>query len=256
MSLLSCLPGLPFVTRAAPRLTAVVLLALFAGTSGAHQESANKGVVPPGGPAGAGAPVAGSAGPGRDTAYASDVSAPGTRDARTYFTDTELLTQDGRKVRFYSDVLQDKVVLINVIYTSCKDACPLITRQLTEVRARLGERFGKDVYFISLTSDPERDTPAALKKFAAKNDAAQAGWTFLTGSRDNVQRVLARLGQLSQNVEEHSTLLIAGNVGAKRWSKIRPDAPVTAIAERLKLLADGGSGGAKAATGVVTGGVR
>lgn len=241
------LTGLESMTRAGVRLTAMLLLALAAGIAGAHQETASK--------AKGGTPAADSANPVRDTGYASDVSAPGTRDARTYFTDTELLTQDGRKVRFYSDVLQDKVVLINVIYTSCKDACPLITRQLTEVRAKLGERFGKDVFFISLTSDPERDTPAALLKFAAKNDAAQAGWTFLTGSKDNVQRVLAKLGQLSQNVEEHSTLLIAGNVGAKRWSKIRPDAPVAAIAERLQLLADGRSSDAKA-TGVAAGAGR
>jgi len=255
---LPCSRGLLSVMRSAPRLTAALLLALFAGATGAHQEPATKGAVKPGGvPAAAGgAPLAGNAGPARETHYTSDVSAPGTRDARTYFTDTELLTQDGRKVRFYSDVLQDKVVLINVIYTSCKDACPLITRQLTEVRTKLGERFGKEVFFISLTSDPERDTPVALKKFAVKNDAAQAGWTFLTGSKDNVQRVLAKLGQLSQNVEEHSTLLIAGNVGAKRWSKIRPDAPVAAIAERLKLLADGDGSDAKAATGVVPGGAR
>ena len=212
----------PFLNSVALRLLAVGLL-MSAATATAHQED------------GKGNHAAAST----SAAVATDVSTPGTRDALAYFTDTELLTQDGRKVRFYSDVLKDKVVLINVIYTSCKDACPLITRQLTEVREKLGPRFGKEVYFISLTSDPERDTPATLKKFAEKNDASHAGWTFLTGSKDNVNKILAKLGQLSQNVEEHSTLLIAGNVPAKRWNKIRPDAPVVAIAERLNLLATG-----------------
>lgn len=172
------------------------------------------------------APVAGTA------------AAAGTRDAHAYFTDLELHTHDGRKVRFYSDVLEGRTVLINVIYTNCRDACPLITQRLNEVRALIGERFGRDVHFVTLTSDPERDSPATLREFAAKQSADVAGWTFLTGERGNVEHILKKLGQFSQTVEAHSTLLIAGNVGAKRWSKIRPDAPPLAIAERLKLLAD------------------
>ncbi|MDL1862554.1 SCO family protein [Betaproteobacteria bacterium PRO7] len=172
------------------------------------------------------APVAGTA------------AAAGTRDARAYFTDLELRTHDGRQVRFYSDVLEGRTVLINVIYTNCRDACPLITQRLNEVRALIGERFGRDVHFVTLTSDPERDSPATLREFAAKQSADVAGWTFLTGERGNVEHILKKLGQFSQTVEAHSTLLIAGNVGAKRWSKIRPDAPPLAIAERLKLLAD------------------
>jgi protein SCO1 len=158
-------------------------------------------------------------------------------DARSYFTDLELLTQDGKTVRFYSDMLDGRIVVINTIYTNCKDACPLITQKLNEVRAQIGELFGKEVYFVSISSDPVRDTPKALKAFARKQGADVAGWTFLTGNKNNVDQILKRLGQFSENVEEHSTLLIAGNVPAKRWSKIRPDAPPLAIAERLKLLA-------------------
>lgn len=161
----------------------------------------------------------------------------GTRDARTYFTDLELLTQDGRKVRFYSDVLEGRTVLINVIFANCQDACPLITQKLNEVRALVGEQFGRDVHFVTLTSDPQRDSPQALKAFAQKQSADAGGWTFLTGDKKNIDHILKKLGAFSQNVEEHSTLLLAGNVGAKRWTKIRPDAPPMAIAERLRLLA-------------------
>lgn len=159
-------------------------------------------------------------------------------DARAYFTDTELVTQDGKKVRFYSDVLEGRVVLINVIYTNCQDACPLITQKLNEVRAQLGDQFGTKVYFVTITSDPVRDTPKALRDFAKKQNASQPGWVYLTGPKKNVDFVLKKLGQFSQHVEEHSTLLIAGNVPEKRWSKIRPDAPSGAISERLKMLAD------------------
>lgn len=163
-----------------------------------------------------------------------------TRDAATYFTNLELLTQEGRKVRFYADVLEGRTVMINVIYTTCKDACPLITQQLNEVRRRL-PGFGKEIHFVTLTSDPQRDTPQALKQFAQKQSADVEGWTFLTGRKENIDHILKKLGQFSPEVEAHSTLLIAGNVPAKRWSKIRPDAPAAAIAERLSVLA-GGSG--------------
>jgi cytochrome oxidase Cu insertion factor (SCO1/SenC/PrrC family) len=168
-------------------------------------------------------------------AAATTAAAP--QDARSYFTDLELVTQDGRKVRFYSDMLEGRTVVINVIYTNCQDACPLITQQLNEVRHRMPELFGKQVFFVSLSSDPKRDTPKALKQFAQKQNADVEGWTFLTGRQENIDHILKKLGQYSQDVEDHSTLLIAGNVPAKRWSKILANAPSAAIAARLSVLA-------------------
>jgi cytochrome oxidase Cu insertion factor (SCO1/SenC/PrrC family) len=172
-----------------------------------------------------------------DTPPAPKEGSGGTRDARSYFTDLELLTQEGRKVRFYSDVLEGRTVLINVIYTHCTDACPLITQQLNDVRKSIPDLFGKRVFFVTLSSDPVRDTPQAMKQFAQKQSADVAGWTYLTGRKEHIDQILKRLGQFSEEVEAHSTLLIAGNVAAKRWSKIRPDAPAAAIAERLTALA-------------------
>jgi cytochrome oxidase Cu insertion factor (SCO1/SenC/PrrC family) len=169
---------------------------------------------------------------------AANDGASGTRDARTYFTDLELQTQDGRTVRFYSDVLAGRTVLINVIYTHCKDACPMITQQLNGVRRQIPELFGKEVFFVTLTSDPKRDTPQALKRFAKEQGADVGGWTFLTGRSEHVEHILKKLGQFAQEVEAHSTMLIAGNVAAKRWSKMRPDAPPQAIAARLQVLAE------------------
>lgn len=202
--------------------TALALAAMLAGgAASAHEGHAQK-------------PAAASA-----TAPAAEpIKARGTHDAKAYFTDTELLTQEGRAVRFYSDVLADRVVLLNVIYTNCEDACPLITRKLKEVRDALGEPLAQRVHFISISSDPERDSPQALAAFAREQGAADPNWIYLTGKRENVDLVLTRLGQLSRSPEEHSTLLIAGDVPNKRWSKIRPDAPAAAIAERLRLLAD------------------
>lgn len=169
---------------------------------------------------------------------AAPLAAKGTHDAQTYFTDTQLLTQDGESVRFYSDVLKDRLVLLNVIFTDCQDACPLITRKLRDVRMAMGKELASQVTFISLTSDPKNDTPAVLKDFIRKQDVASPNWLFLTGSEKQMAVVLARLGHLSETPEQHSTLLIAGDVAAKRWNKIRPDAPVSAIVQRLQLLAE------------------
>ncbi|GLZ88258.1 hypothetical protein Pres01_43090 [Metapseudomonas resinovorans] len=164
------------------------------------------------------------------------LKAGGTTDAQTYFTDTLLRDQNGQEVRFYSDVLKGRLVMLNVIFTHCNDACPLITRKLKEVRDAMGEDLAKQVYFISLSSDAENDTPEVLKAFAAKHGVDSPNWIFLTGDKADMDLVLTRLGQLGESPEAHSTLLIAGDVPNKRWSKIRPDAPVPAIAQRLQLM--------------------
>ncbi len=171
-----------------------------------------------------------------DAPAAQPLAAVGTRDAQTWFTDTLLRDQNGNDVRFYSDVLKGRLVMLNVIFTHCNDACPLITRKLKDVREAMGEELAKQVYFISLSSDAENDSPEVLKAFAAKHGVDSPNWIFLTGDKANMDLVLARLGQLGESPEAHSTLLIAGDVPNKRWTKIRPDAPVAAIAQRLQLM--------------------
>jgi cytochrome oxidase Cu insertion factor (SCO1/SenC/PrrC family) len=161
--------------------------------------------------------------------------ASGTRDAKTWFTDTPLQDQNGQTLRFYSDALQNRVVLLNVIFTSCNDACPLITQKLKEVREVLGDK-AEGITFISLTSDPLRDTPAVLKAYTLKQGVDGPHWLFLTGDKAQMDLVLGRIGQIVPTPEQHSTQLIVGDVANKRWSKIRPDAPAAAIAQRLQLL--------------------
>ncbi|VVN66739.1 SCO family protein [Pseudomonas fluorescens] len=168
-------------------------------------------------------------------AVATAQPAGGTRDAQTWFTDTPLQDQNGNTLRFYSDALQNRVVLLNVIFTSCTDACPLITRKLKEVREVLGDK-ADGITFISLTSDPQRDTPAVLKAYTLKQGVDEPHWLFLTGDKAQIDLVLSRIGQILPSPEQHSTQLIVGDVANKRWSKIRPDAPAAAIAQRLQLL--------------------
>ncbi|MDH3673099.1 MAG: SCO family protein [Gammaproteobacteria bacterium] len=164
-------------------------------------------------------------------------SLPDEQKTRQYFTDLPLLTQEGKSVRFYTDVLKDRVVLINFMYTNCKDACPLMTQMLIQVRDRLGEMFDNPVRFVSISTDPERDTPQALAKFAKQQKADDPGWVFLTGEKKNIDFIVKRLGQYSPNVEAHSTMMLAGNVRTRHWIKIMPMTPAPGILAKLQTLA-------------------
>jgi cytochrome oxidase Cu insertion factor (SCO1/SenC/PrrC family) len=156
--------------------------------------------------------------------------------ARDWFTDTVLVTQEGKRVRFYSDVLKDRVVVISFLFTRCTTACPMIAAKLNQIREKLGDRFGREVHFISLTVDPEHDTPQRLKEFARQHHATHEAWTFLTGNKKDVDQVIARLGQYVENIDGHSTVLIAGNDKQRHWTKIRPDVPPSAVAEKVRQL--------------------
>jgi cytochrome oxidase Cu insertion factor (SCO1/SenC/PrrC family) len=168
----------------------------------------------------------------------SDGGFASEQKARAYFTNLELITQNGERLRFYDDVLKDKVVVINFIYTNCKGACPLMTRNLTLIRDMLGGAVGEDIHFVSISLDPLRDTPAAMKKFAQVHNADQDGWLFLTGRPDNVNSVTKRLGTYTDELEAHSTTLLAANVRTAHWTKIPPTVPPNGVAERLRLLVE------------------
>ncbi len=156
--------------------------------------------------------------------------------ARNYFTNLELINQDGETVRFFDDVLKDRVVVINFIFTNCEGACPLITHKLTLVRDRMEGQIGNPLRFVSLSLDPARDTPAALKEFAKTHHADHDGWVFLTGKPENLEYIIKRLGQFTDDVEAHSTMMLAGNVSAAHWMKILPHEQPPAIAEKLQML--------------------
>src|SRR5262244_3125937 len=98
----------------------------------------------------------------------------------SHFPNVELITQDGKKVRFYDDLIKGKIVAIDLIYTTCHYACPLETARLVQVQKKLGDRVGQDIFFYSISIDPEHDTPEALKAYMAKFHVGP-GWTFLTG---------------------------------------------------------------------------
>ena len=103
-----------------------------------------------------------------------------------------LTNQDGTRVTLSE--LRGRVVAITFIYASCADTCPLLTAKMARVQARLGPDFGPRVFFVSITVDPERDTPEVLKRYAEAHGATTAGWAFVTGSPDEIRAVARRYG--------------------------------------------------------------
>jgi protein SCO1/2 len=135
-----------------------------------------------------------------------------------YFTDIQLVNQNGEKMRFYSDLLQGKTVIINSFFATCQGSCLPITRNLEKVQEALGDRLGKDARIISISVDPEVDTPAELKAFSKKFHA-RPGWYFLTGSKENVEFVLKKLGQFVEDKNDHLNIFIIGNERTGLWKK-------------------------------------
>jgi cytochrome oxidase Cu insertion factor (SCO1/SenC/PrrC family) len=157
--------------------------------------------------------------------------------AAKYFPNLVLLTQDNKTVHFYEDLLKGKVVLINFMFATCKGVCSPMTANLAKVQSYLGDHLGRDVAMISITVDPEMDTPAALKKYAASHKA-KPGWYFLTGEKKNVDWVLYKLGGYVEDKNEHTTVLILGNVTTGEWMKMHAMSNPTEIADAVtKLLA-------------------
>ena len=138
--------------------------------------------------------------------------------AEKYFTDVELTDQDGKKVRFYSDVLKGKTVVVNAFFTTCTSVCPPMNRNMEKIQAALGDRIGRDVFLVSITVDPEIDTPARLKDYAKKFHAGP-GWTFLTGKKENLDWALYKLGQYVEKKDDHTTVFIIGNETTGLWKK-------------------------------------
>lgn len=138
--------------------------------------------------------------------------------ARNYFGEIPLVNQDGQTMRLYSDLLQDKVVVMDFMFTSCTGACPMMSNNFAKIQEWLGDRLGKDVYLLSFSVDPVHDTPARLKEYAARFKA-RPGWYFLTGSKENMDAVLRKLGNAVETPEAHQNLFIIGNERSGLWKK-------------------------------------
>jgi protein SCO1/2 len=156
------------------------------------------------------------------TAGSMPAAADNARWGANYFPNVILTTQDGAKVHFYDDVLKGKSVVIDLIYTSCVDSCPLETARLAQVQKMLGDRVGKDIFFYSISIDPTHDTPKVLKAYAQKYHIGP-GWTFLTGKKADIELISKKLGLYSEpdpnDRDGHTPSVLIGNEPSGQWMR-------------------------------------
>lgn len=158
-----------------------------------------------------------------------------TRSAKGYEPAVRLLTQDGKAVRFYEDLIKGRIALVNTMFTSCQAICPPMTANLAKVQKGLGKYMGKQVVMVSISVDPEVDTPAVLKRYADRFGIGP-GWIFLTGKQADVDAVLAKIGDGDPDKNRHSGMLLLGDDATRSWRKLfalnDPD-PIIAAVEKL-----------------------
>ncbi len=145
---------------------------------------------------------------------------------KDYFPNVPLISHEGRTLLFFDDLIKDKVVMINFIFTRCEDSCPLETARLREVQKILGDRVGKDVFIYSISIDPEYDTPQVLKEYTKRYDIGP-GWLFLTGKEDDITLLRKKLGLYIEEIQgedstDHNLSLIIGNQRSGRWMRSTP----------------------------------
>jgi protein SCO1/2 len=160
------------------------------------------------------------------------------RDAirRHHFPDIVLRTHQGRTVRFYQDLIRDRIVTINFMYLGCGDGtCPISTHNLARVQKILGDRVGRDIFMYSITLNPEYDTPELLAGYA-RHFAIGPGWLFLQASPQDTELLRRKLGFYDRNPEidadkaNHAAMVRYGNEPRTLWSSTRAllDPQVTA----------------------------
>lgn len=228
--------------------TAVLTAALALAAAPGYLVAAETGQAPePTGKCGAGKCGAGKCGAASGAAdgaadphaqHKAMLNAPAEppKSADLKLADLELLDQDGRPVRFVSDMIGDRIVVMDFIYTTCTTVCPVLSAILSQVQDGLGDRLGTEVVLLSLTVDPIRDNPQRLKAYAAKH-GAQPGWTWLTGPKSSMDQVLDGLGAYSPNFEEHPAMVVVGDGRTGQWSRFFGFPSAARIIEQVDALA-------------------
>ncbi len=157
--------------------------------------------------------------------------------AEKYFTNVELVNQHGKSLKLYDDLLRGKVVVINSFFSTCKGSCPVMLSSFAKIQKHFADRVGKDLFLISISVDPQIDTPNVLSAFA-EQWRPMPGWTFLTGDKANVDTALGKLWPKIEDKESHSNIFLIGNEATGLWKKARglskPEDLIPLIEEALK----------------------
>lgn len=165
---------------------------------------------------------------------ATPVSLPAGSRGSAYFTNLPLLTQD-RPVRFYDDLIRDRVVLIHSFFANCRDICSPLSFNLAQAQRLLAEQVQTPVQIVSISTDPLADVPDVLQAYARRHGAGP-GWAFVTGKKENVDWVLHKLGLYPETKEAHTAVLWIGNDRTGTWLKLHAMAPPEAIVQAVRKV--------------------
>lgn len=134
--------------------------------------------------------------------------------------DLVLIDQDGRKVRLYSDLIKGKVVVLTFFYTSCAYVCTMQGAVFSKLQSLLGERLGKSVFLVSVTTDPSNDSPQQLKVWAARYHV-KPGWTLVTGEETELNKLLPQFTGKAAGQGMHGAVTFIGNDRQGVWVSAR-----------------------------------
>jgi len=158
-----------------------------------------------------------------------------SRPVQVKLQDLQLVDQNGKKVRFRSDVIGDKLVAIDVFFSTCGLVCPILSAIFADLQDQLGDRLGRDVLLVSITVDPKTDVPRRLKEYATRWDA-KPGWIFLTGEKHDVDRVLEGIGAYTVDFASHPTMILVGDGRSGDWTRFYGFATPDQVMGRIREL--------------------
>jgi protein SCO1 len=132
--------------------------------------------------------------------------------------EAKLIDQHGAGLDFKADVVGEKIVVMDFVYTTCTTVCPVMSALFAQLQDRLGSRAGSDVALVSVSVDPVRDTPARLKEYSARFKAGP-GWSWLTGQKQVMDGVLKSLGAYTPSFVDHPVLVMVGDGQTGKWTR-------------------------------------
>ncbi|HEY6803056.1 MAG TPA: SCO family protein [Pyrinomonadaceae bacterium] len=166
------------------------------------------------------------------------VKKPGTVTVGTVqipIPDLVVLDQNGTQKHFYSDLIKDKVVVLSFFFTSCVSVCPAMSVALTKLQTNLGDKLGKDVFIITVTKDPETDTPAKLREWGNKV-GVKPGWTMVTGETKVIEKLVRDFTGDPLGRGLHNTVFILGSDKTGEWTDLHEFTSADELRQQVDLL--------------------
>ncbi len=165
---------------------------------------------------------------------------------RVRYDDSVLTDQNGKPWKFKSEVVADRIVVMDFVYTTCTTICPVLTTLLVQVQDGLEPAAREDVRLVTVSVDPARDTPARMKEYGEKF-GVKPGWLWLTGPTGRVNEVLKGFGAYAPNFEDHPPVVLVGDGRSGQWTRfygfVEPKQVLAKVQEMRAARGNGGHAG-------------